>query len=176
MKKIALLSVLSVMAISSANAATGTITITGEIQASSCVINNEPATNESATNFNVELPTVSATDLAAANKTAGLTLFNINVTQCPEENVSVSFSSANANDAGRLNTTGDATNVDVQLVNSKLQAINLNDDVVSQTNGAWVNTGEAGTATLTYGAQYFATGAASVGSVGTTVEYTVVYQ
>ncbi|UGA40826.1 hypothetical protein JOS77_25345 [Chromobacterium haemolyticum] len=73
---------------------------------------------------------------------------------------------------GNLKNAGAATNVEVQLLNNTLQAINLANNTNSQ-----IVPISSGTATLNYYAQYIATGgAAGAGAVNTSVQYSMTYQ
>ena len=175
MKNILLASSLIVLGMSSAFAADGTITINGNVTASTCVINSGTP------DFVVTLPTVSTTVLDTANDTAGRTPFTINLTECSAATkVATYFEPGSTVDfaTGRLNnTTGDATNVQVQLLGSNTTAIPVFavGSNGSQAGSQIVTTDVTGAAALDYYAEYFATGAAGAGTVNTSVQYTIVY-
>lgn len=162
---------------SSASAADGTITINGEITDTTCNI----SVNGGAADATVVLPTVSASSLAAAGETAGATPFNIALSGCTGTALGTAttwFESGLNVDStsGRLNNTGTATEVQVQLLNSGMAAImaggpqgggGQNDIPVD------ISTGDG---TLNYYAQYYATAPSTAGTVVTSVEYTLVYE
>ena len=159
-----------------AHAADGTITFTGQITAQTCTI----AGNGGSNNFTVTLPTVSVSSLATAGATAGRTPFSIALSNCTPNtgNVSTYFEAGPTIDTATgqlLNASGTAKQVEVGLLNSDSSAIMLgaaqasqNSEVVALTSGA---------ATLNYSSQYVATGgAATAGTVNTTVMYSMTYQ
>ena len=80
----------------------------------------------------------------------------------------------NTNTAGRLNNTGSATNVNIQLLNSAKAVIDLSKDSAGQ-NIVTSNV-TSGSASLDFYARYYATGATTAGDVSTTATYYVVYQ
>ncbi|MGR2679644.1 fimbrial protein [Chromobacterium haemolyticum] len=152
-------------------AADGTITINGNIVANTCTINSTGGAS-----FTVTLPTVGVSSLATAGQTAGSTPFSINLSNCPAtlKNAVTHFEIGPTVDAatGNLKNAGAATNVEVQLLNNTLQAINLANNTNSQ-----IVPISSGTATLNYYAQYIATGgAAGAGAVNTSVQYSMTYQ
>lgn len=156
-----------------ASAVDGTINITGNINTSTCQINgaNSPAA------INVTLPTVSTTSLNAASTVAGRTAFTIALTGCGSLTKATTFfePGPTVNTDGNLkNSTGTATNVEVQLLNSNFSAIALN--AASGSQNVTQATLSSGAANLTYYAQYFATAAAGAGTVGTSVQFTMLYQ
>ena len=175
MKKTLLAIPLLVLATSSVFAADGTITFTGAVTAKTCTINGGTA------DFTVTLPTVSTGQLAAAGDVAGRTPFSINLTGCTADTQVATYFEPGANvdfSSGRLNNTGDAANVQVQLLGSNNTAIPVLAVGVGgvQTNSQLVAVSGAGAADLNYYAEYYATGASTAGSVATTVEYTIIYQ
>ncbi|UOH20608.1 fimbrial protein [Acinetobacter sp. NyZ410] len=112
-------------------AADGTVTVTGKIVDQTCTVGG------TAGNYTVVLPTVGKSTLATAATTNGDTKFTINLTACPVGNVGVYYDNTNANinTAGRLNntvTTGGATNVNIQLLNSAKAVIDLTKDRTGQ--------------------------------------------
>ncbi|MFV0601781.1 MAG: fimbrial protein [Brachymonas sp.] len=155
-----------------ANAADGTITINGEITDTTCSI----SVNGQAPDATLTLPTVSANTLNAAGETAGTTPFNITLTGCTnatQKNASTWFESGATVDStsGRLNNSGTASNVQVELLNSAQNAIvagsaSQNDVPVDISSGS---------GTLSYYARYYATAPTTAGTVTTTVDYTIVY-
>jgi major type 1 subunit fimbrin (pilin) len=175
----------AVIALSStiAQAADGTITITGVITDTTCSINGK-ATGTSA-DIAVTLPTVTAGSLSAAGATAGtsnlgdikLTLSGCTGTATKavarfENGPTVDQSSGNL--VNKAATTP-ASNLQVRLLNASMQPINIltnaNNDLAA--NGATI---ASGAATLNYFAQYYATGKATAGNVNTSAQYTMTYQ
>lgn len=175
MKKIAiaLAGALTLGAAASAHAQSdGTITFTGEVLAASCAID---AGGSGAANATVTLPNVAENSLNAAGARIGDTPFSIVVgsagSPCTQKNVQAYFHNrGNVNAAGRLSNTGDATNVEVVVLNADHQDINLSNN----TNSKIVPI-NSGTAQLDFFGQYYATGAAGAGAVTTGVEYSIVY-
>lgn len=150
----------------------GTITFNGAVNTNTCDISVHGSGNATTT-----IPVTSAVtaDLAATGDTAEPTPFTIAFTNCPTTGqtaptgLTVDWSGANVNAAGRLNnTTGGATNVDFQLLDDTSTAINLNSDNQTATISS-------GSATLSYTVQYYATGAATAGNMDSSVDYTVTY-
>lgn len=159
-----------------AHAVDGTITISGTVVSNTCAV----AVNGGTASATVALPPVSRTALASATQTAATTPFTLNITGCgaatpittPYFEPASGGSSAIAN--GRLVNQGTATNVDVQVLNSAGNPVTLGAAFGSQ-NVPSV-TVSSGTATHNLFARYYATGAATAGSVTTTLAYTIVYQ
>jgi len=161
---------------SSAAAADGTITFTGAITDTTCTV----SVNGSGTSASVLLPTVQTSALTATGATAGTTPFDIVLSGCTGgtlNTASTHFESGTNVDAssGRLNNSnvaGSASNVQLQLLNASHGAIaagaaSQNDLPVSITSGG---------GTLSYYVQYYATGAATSGSVSSYVDYSISYQ
>ncbi|HKR76619.1 MAG TPA: fimbrial protein [Rhodanobacter sp.] len=164
-----------VPAAQAATATDGTITINGQVVAATCTI----AVNGGTANGTVVLKPAPTTSLATAGSTYGDMPFTIGVTGCDAslngKTVSPYWSGTNVNSNGRLNNTGTATLVNLQLLNNDdSTAIALNGPEGGQgTTGAAV---ASGAATMTYYARYYATGAAGAGTVSSTVNYTLIYQ
>lgn len=166
--------VLAGVALSSqqALAADGTITFTGQIYANTCTING------GSNNFTVSLPSaVSSTQLDAAGKTAGRTAFQIALTNCPAAtNVHTFYEPGpTTNGAGRLINTdaAGATNVEIQLLNDDATVIKAGfADSLQDSKSVGL---DANAATLSYFAEYYATGASTAGAVTSSVSYTIVY-
>ncbi|RFU48726.1 fimbrial protein [Paraburkholderia sp. DHOC27] len=162
-----------------AQASDGTITFTGTLSDTTCSINGiasgTPVTSA------VTLPEVSASTLGVAGATAGRSApIPLELTGCSgtaTKAVAYFESSPNVDQAnGYLtNTGGTAKNVDVRLLNASFQPINIltaeNNHIAA--NGATIS---AGAASLKYYGEYFATGAATAGTVNTSVSYTMQYQ
>ena len=151
----------------------GTITITGTVNSSTCKINggNGPAT------IDVALPTVSTTSLNAAGAVAGRTPFSIALTGCGSLTKATTFFEPGPtvlSDGHLKNASGNATGVEVELLNNDFSSINLAGAPGSQNSQQ--ATLASGAATLNYYAQYYATAAAGAGSVSTSVQFTMLYQ
>ena len=174
MKKIQLgLAIVSLGLVSSTvfAAADGTVTITGKIVDQTCQLGGTGG------NYTVTLPTVNKSTLATAAATNGDTKFTIALTNCPTGNVGVYFdnTNANVNAAGRLNNTGSASNVNVQLLNSAKTVIDLTKDRSGQNLIATNVTTAGGAANIDFFARYYATAATTAGDVTSTATYYVVY-
>lgn len=157
-----------------ASAVDGTINITGTINTSTCQVNGaaSPAT------IAVSLPTVSTTSLNAAAAVAGRTPFSIVLSNCGSTLTKATTffePGPTVNTDGNLkNSSGTATGVEVQLLNSNFSTINLAG--ASGAQNVTQATLASGGATINYYAQYYATAAAAAGSVSTSVQFTMLYQ
>lgn len=150
--------------------ADGTITFTGKVVANTCTFNvNGGGPGGSGA---VALPVVFTSALTTAGNVAGNKPFNIVVAGCDPNLTSVQeqFSGTNVLADGNLKNTGSASNVEVQLLSGTTTVINLNTNANSP-----VGTLASGGVTLSYSAQYYATGAAGSGLVNTSVTYTTSY-
>ena len=156
----------------SATAADGTITFNGLITDNTC----EVSVNSSGANGTVMLPTIQASALPSVGSTAGTVPFNILLSNCAGTtlNTASTFFEAGASvdsSTGRLDTTGSADNVQLQLLNSAhgviaAGAITQNDVPVDISSGS---------GTLDYYVQYYATGAVVPGTVTSMVNFSIVY-
>ncbi|PZX34075.1 major type 1 subunit fimbrin (pilin) [Cupriavidus phytorum] len=166
------------MGAQSAHAADGTITFNGNITAQTCKINGN-GTNSN--NFQVQLPTVSTSILKSLGDVAGQTPFNISLTECTPDtgNVHTFFEAGPTTDATTGNLiveAGGAQNVQIRLLNGGTANTPIkagytdqaqNSNAVALTNGA---------ATLSYYAQYYATGQATAGAANSSVMYSIAYE
>ena len=173
MKKTLLAAALSISAFSAAHAATGTITFEGEGTANTCKLSAGQTTD-----FTVTLPTVSVTDLNAPDKVAGKTPFSILLEECTGVRVGTWFESGATVDTttGRIINTANngAKNVQIQLLNSQDKVLSILPG--GQTNNNYFAVADDKTVELTYSAQYYANkAAAGAGIVGSTLQYTIVY-
>ena len=173
MKKIILAASALALGSVAAHAADGTVTINGMVTDQTCEV------NANSKDITVTLPTVGVGSLAEAGVTAGRTPFTINLENCKAGEVSAFFETGGNVDAasGRLNNTGEAENVQVQLLSDSSAVI----PVLANATQADVTTTatvaqDGGSAALNYYAEYYATGAAEAGSVATSVQYTINYQ
>ncbi|MGK3143616.1 fimbrial protein [Pantoea sp. C2G6] len=180
MKKLAFLSasVMSVLFASQAFAASdNTVTFQGEVTSETCSV----TINGNSVKPIVLLPSVNASELAASGNTAGQATFDIGVTGCTgtTENattISSVFVGNSVSTAGNLSNvaaTDAASNVEVQILDTASKTI----DFTSPFNGAGDLSLKAGdtSASATYTAQYYATGAATAGAVEATMQYAVSY-
>lgn len=157
----------------------GTLTVNGQVLAQSCKVDGSATGSTDAKT--VTLPDQWQSALAASGNVAGATPFSIAITGCDSalSTVQTYFSggTVDASTHNLKNTTGTgyATNVEVQLLDGQNAnaAINLNNGNTTQTA---TTTLTGGAATLNYQAQYYATGAATPGSVKTTTNFTMIYQ
>lgn len=160
-----------------ASATDGTITFNGHITAQTCTINGN---GTGAKDFLVTLPTVSTSALAAAGLTAGRTGFNIALSACTPNsgNVHTYFEPGVTTDMSTGNLkldAGGASNVQLGLLNSDFTPIKAGFADASQNSKPVAITG--GSATLSYYAEYVATGAAAgAGAANSSVMYTLIYQ
>lgn len=165
----------------------GTITINGQVNTTSCVIQvtgtsstGTASTAGGAAAGTVTLPTVYNTAFTGVGSSAGSnTPFSISLTGCPS-----SFASAQtlwqpgsnlSSSGGRLTNTGNST-VDVQLLNGSGAVMDLSQSTGTAQGSQSANfTG--GAVTLNYSAQYYATAATvNAGAVSTSTQFTVIYQ
>lgn len=173
MKKIILAASALALGSVAAHAADGTVTINGKVTDQTCKV------SANSKDITVTLPTVGVGSLATAGTTAGRTPFTINLENCKAGQVSAFFETGGNVDAasGRLNNTGTAGNVQVQLLSDSSVVI----PVLANAAQAPVTTKatvakDADSAALNYYAEYYATGAAKAGDVATSVQYTINYQ
>ncbi|WP_165418486.1 fimbrial protein [Dyella amyloliquefaciens] len=185
MKKLLLSAVLAAsfgavaLAPQSAQAADGTITVSGTVASTTCTITGSAGVGSAVT---VQLPTVSTSAFSTSN-VAGRTAFQLNLASCDPSLASKTavsfFDGANIQSDGNLKNiaaTNPAGGVEVQLLNADdASAIVLNNLTTATQNshGATI-TGNA--ATLKYFAQYYKSGTVGAGSVNTTVNFTINYQ
>ncbi|MFM0736870.1 fimbrial protein [Paraburkholderia xenovorans] len=166
-----------------AHAADGTIAFTGTVSDTTCSING--TASGSPANLAVTLPTVSAGTLATQGAVAGTsspTDMTLALSGCSGAATKAVATFENgptvAQDTGYLTNqaaSGQASNVQVRLLNASMQPINIttgaNNDIAG--NGATIS---GGSANMKYFAQYYATGKATPGVVSTSVQYTMQYQ
>ncbi|EHE2154154.1 type 1 fimbrial protein [Salmonella enterica] len=152
-----------------------TITFQGEVTDETCsvVINGNQAKPV------VLLPTVSTKELTDQGKTAGSVTFDIGLSGCTGSKgkttkISTVFVGNQVTSNGNLGNTGSAKNVEVQLLDTSDNPINL--------TGGFTGDGDlqlepnASEASATYTAQYYSTGKAEAGTVAATLQYAVSYK
>lgn len=172
-----------------AHAADGVVSFEGKITSQTCKINGLDKNAD----LTVKLPTVSASALAAAGDKAGAKPFELKLTECTTASGTAYpyFEPGATIDTvtGRLKnaTTGPglAQNVQVELLNDDQSPIDLGKGPDAQNvKVATLQSNISGTPPVTTGettiklyAQYVATdGAATAGTVNTTVQYAMVYE
>ncbi|OBX05544.1 hypothetical protein QV06_01660 [Gallibacterium genomosp. 3] len=176
MKKLALATLMgAVLAVSQgANAKDGTVNFTGEIKDNTCTVH----TNSK--NLTVQLPSVNKLALDAANKTAGLTLFSIQLDSCDNVSAKAYFEPTPGKvdfTSGRVintNTTTGGT-VEIELLDSDgTTALSLAENAPNQ--NSQYQTITSANNKLRYFARYHAKGTAVAGAVAGSVDYTIAYQ
>lgn len=173
-----LTAIAGVFVANSAMAADGTIDFSGEITANTCTVVVDNSSTGSGT---IVLPVVAAAALPMNGSTAGTTAFNIHLSNCSISDaatVTTYFEpGAYVNADGRLSqsTVGGASNVEIQLLNSDQAVMQLHEPAGSQNDtGVAMVLGDT-VATLSYYAQYYATGLVTAGPVTSQVSYSIVY-
>lgn len=179
MKKIVLSAVATaMMSVSLAHAAsTGTITFNGQLNSNTCDV----VVDGQAADATVVLPTIGTNQLSSTGQTAGDTGFTMALNNCAGtlQTASAFFEAGATVDSvtGRLNNTGTATNVSLQLLDgsSPSRAV-IEAGNQSQVSGnSYVNI-SSGSANLPYIVRYFANGATTAGTVVSSVVYSIQYQ
>ncbi|MEI2266795.1 fimbrial protein [Erwinia sp. CGal63] len=174
MKKtlISTLSAIAALTAFNASASDGTITFNGEVINQTCEVN--PA---GSSDFTVDLPAVATSQLATAGTTAGETPFTIDLANCDltKDGAYAFFEAGGTVDEnGRLINNGNATNVALELVDVNNKVIKAGDAQQADSSSAAVIDAN-GNASLSYTARYYATGAATAGTVTTSVTYSIAY-
>jgi major type 1 subunit fimbrin (pilin) len=181
MKKVGISLVVAAMGLTSAAAFAdqpngGTVTINGSLTANTCDVSG----NGQGNNFTVTLPTLSASQFAAAGASGGNTGFSIALSNCTPNTGNVrAFWEYGVNTLadGNLKNNGTAKNIELRLLdfNSGMKIID-----VSKADGAQNSQTVAiagGKANLQYAAQYYTVaGGATAGTVTTSVVYSMSYQ
>ncbi len=180
MKKLTFLSVtaMSVLFTSQAFALSdNTMSFQGEVTSETCSV----TINGNSAKPLVLLPSVNATALATAGQTAGQATFDIGVSGCTGStdaatkvsSVFVGNSVSTTGDLSNVATTDAATNVNIQILDTKSTAIDFSSPFVAD-GDLTIAAGET-SASATYTAQYVATGQATAGAVESTMQYAVSY-
>ncbi len=168
---------------STANAADGQISITGQIEGTTCAISGGTGPSPGGTNnFQVALSKVQVSALKEAGATAGSRPFYIYVggggSPCTTGAVAVHFESSSPGisplTGNLINTAASgAGNVQVQIIDGTVNApidLRLGSNSTSVTLDA-----TSGIATLPFFAQYIATDAATEGPVKADVQYSITF-
>ena len=165
-----------------AQASDGTIGFDGALTDSTCSV----TTGNPAGSFAVTLPTLSASLLASSGKTAGTTAFKIIVANCGSTSTVTKFRpffetgpTIDFATGFLKNTTGGATFVELELVNTDGSLIDprLSVDTTGAGQGVQNTTFTlgAGGGVGYYAVRYHATGTATPGTVISTVMYSMIY-
>jgi len=161
--------------------ADNTVTFLGEVSDSTCNV----TVNGTAGNISVLLPTIPASALNEAAITAGQTPFKFVVSGCTAATqttvgmrlVPVSVTATGGN-LTNLASANPASNVDIQIIDN----YNNGNKVIDFTSGEYVSTDLVTLPTagqqleFPFTAQYYATGAASVGKVESQLQYALTYK
>jgi len=156
-----------------------TISFQGEVTDETCSL----VANGNATSPIILLPTVSTSDLSKSGDTAGATSFEMSVTGCTgsasdsgiDTNISTVFAgNLVETDNGTLGNTGTAENVTIQILDTKSAPIDLSSTYTAD-GDLTLAPGDT-SATATYTAQYYATGAPTAGTVTASLQYAISYQ
>lgn len=172
----ALVAVLGTVAFApqAAHAVDGTITFTGQVNATTCQVGAG-----SPVSIAVALPTVSTTALSASGQLAGYQSFNISVTKCAAGTKATTYFEQGQNtlaDGNLKNTAVGGSNAEVRLFNSDQATQILLNAAAGAQQSQTVTTNGSGAGTLNYWAAYYAPAAATAGAVSTSVQFTMQYQ
>lgn len=164
---------------------TGTLTFSGELTAATCDVGVYNSSSDSTVLTSITLPTISTTQLATAANKAGTTGFTMKLNNCVDtdnESVAAFFEAGATVDesTGRLiNTavTDPATNVQLEILDTDLVTPVFIGNATQSDDNIFTNfvTGQD-SLELTYAVRYYATGAATAGSVSSSVVYSLVYK
>jgi major type 1 subunit fimbrin (pilin) len=162
----------------SAWASDGTISFTGAVVASTCVV----TLNGGSSSGTVTLPSVPTTILAASGNTAGPTNFTLNLTGCGlvtgKTTVNAFFEAGSTVNpvTGNLINSGAATNVALQLLVASTSAqIIPGSPTQAQPTGVTLIATPGASGDLNYVVQYYATGVSTAGTVTSSVTYSLAY-
>ncbi|KIP74025.1 MULTISPECIES: fimbrial protein [Vibrio] len=156
-------------------ASANTITFQGEVTDETCTVS---VNGENASPV-VLLETVPKSALASSGDTAGATEFEVSISGCTGNaagvpNISTVFVGNQVTGNGNLGNTGSATNVELQILDTTGSTIDLKGGFKGSNDLALASGEQANSAT--YKAQYYATGAATAGTVNASLQYAVSYQ
>lgn len=157
-------------------AQTTQVTFTGNLVAATCVVDINGSRSGDGT---ITLRTVPATALATAGSRAGRLNFGVVVgsadTPCLAQRVQLGFrNNGNVNAQGRLENRGTAGNVELALLNIDDGGLDI--DLSSNRNSQIRDIPPTtGWTRLNYAGEYYATAAATGGTVTSSVQYDVIY-
>ena len=156
-------------------ASDGTITFSGSLTDSTCIIK----VNNTSANGSVGLPAISKASLTSSGLVAGATTFTLNLTGCTTgKTINAYFEAGPTVNSvtGNLINGGTAANVEVQLLTGSGTAIAVGSAGQATSTGLTTTASPSVTSgTLNYIAQYYATGISTAGSVTTSVTYSLTY-
>lgn len=151
-----------------------TINFQGEVSDETCSVSVNG--NESAPL--VLLPTVGVNELNATGEIAGKTDFTVAISGCTgstnSTRVSTVFIGNNVSTTGNLKNSGNAENVEIQLLDTEGKEMNLTGTYVGD-GDLTLSPGET-EKSATYSAQYYATNPVTAGTVSASLQYAVTYQ
>lgn len=165
----------SVISLSALADSTNTITFKGEVSEQTCEVTINGVTARPV----VLLPTISKSQLASADTSAGLTTFTLGVTGCAVTSgaldVKTVFVGNNVSATGNLENTGSATNVELQLLTDAGGATPVDLRTSTAIAGVTVPAGQT-SGEHDFAVQYYSpTGSATAGTVLGSVQYAVTY-
>ncbi|BFQ92302.1 fimbrial protein [Gallibacterium anatis] len=166
----------SVTAFAADNSKDGTVNFNGKLVDNTCEVNSNSK------NLSIQLPTLPTRLLPAANDTAGLTLFQIQLDNCGKETKARAYFVPTPDKvdlaSGRLINTasgGAAENVQVQLLDKDTTTV-INATGTGGNQASKLQTINDSNNKLTYYARYYATGKTTAGVVTAAVDYYVEYE
>lgn len=166
--------IFSFMTVNAFAASDNTITFQGEVATETCSV----TVNGNTASPIVLLPTVSTTQLSASGNVAGATEFEIGVTGCTGALTSTPISTVFAGNLvttnGNLGSTGAATNVEIQILDTTNAVIDFQSGFTGSSDLTLAPSETE--ASATYTAQYYATGVSTAGSVESSLQYAIAYQ
>nr|WP_312978487.1 fimbrial protein [Atlantibacter sp.] len=175
-KGFALTGVMSLFAACSVMAdSANTITFRGEVTEQTCSV----TVNGSAARPVVLLPTVNKSELSDPADTAGLTTFTMGVSGCTtgpsDMQLKTLFIGTNVTASGNLANTGDAQNVELQLMTDSTASMAIDLRAMQAVDGIVLRAGETA-GEHDFAVQYFTpTGSATAGTVVSAVQYAISY-
>ncbi|EOX4902160.1 fimbrial protein [Vibrio alginolyticus] len=158
-------------------ATNGTITFVGEVTDTTCDI----SVGGGASDSTITLPTVSSANLSNVGETAGRVEFDVSLSNCSDaaSKSAYAFFESGANvdsSTGRLVNTGNATNVDLQILDVANSYAPIKVGNTAQNSESVASAITDNSSTLKYAVEYYATGVATAGTVNSSVTYTISYK
>ncbi|CAD5110464.1 fimbrial protein [Zestomonas carbonaria] len=162
-----------------ATAADGTIHFTGNVVSQTCTVAVNGVVSPAVAT--VTLPTVSASQLDSADKSAGTTSFDIQLKDCAGTATAAAafFESSNNVDpvSGYLhNADGTASNVALRLIDRASGQVIRAGNANQRTGNTLVNIDASGAANMPYAVEYVALGTSTSGSVVSAVTFSIDYE
>lgn len=166
----------SVTAFAVDNSKDGTVNFNGKLVENTCQVDS------ASKDLTVQLPTLPTRLLNAANTTAGLTLFQIQLNGCAENTKARAYFVPTPDkvnlQSGRLVNTAErpkSDNVEVELLDSDSKRV-INATGNGGHQGSTLQTITNSNNKLNYYARYYATGTTTAGNVKASVDYYVEYE